>query len=230
MTLDCNMSAPAAPYLASSAGKGKARADSPSHSQAVTQAQIQGIDISRAASGAGGSGSGSGSGEGGSAGSNTTCAGGSGLAPGLGMGIGRGVGAGQGETASSGLQPGFRHVPRQGADVGSAHGIDSKDGHGHAHDHDHGEDALDHAHGKEAFVDGGDGRTLCVRHQMMADQGVNGKLQKVGRGLDRAHHGKPLTHPTAADAGLAPRCRARRDNESVVDIFVERAFEAQAHP
>jgi hypothetical protein len=25
-----------------------------------------------------------------------------------------------------------------------------------------------------------DGRTLCVRHQMMADQGVNGKLQKVG--------------------------------------------------
>lgn len=24
------------------------------------------------------------------------------------------------------------------------------------------------------------GRTLCVRHQIMADQGVNGKLQKVG--------------------------------------------------
>jgi hypothetical protein len=28
-----------------------------------------------------------------------------------------------------------------------------------------------------------DGRTLCVRHQMMADQDVNGKLQRVSLGV-----------------------------------------------
>lgn len=54
---------------------------------------------------------------------------------------------------------------------------------GHEHDHEHGE----HDHAKGPAPSQPPGRKLCVRHQRMADEGTNLKLQQVSEGpLDLA--------------------------------------------
>ncbi len=133
----------------------KRRAESPTHSQAVTQAQIQGIDISSSEHGIS------------SWSSNLN---------------NNAIKEGKGKEP---MRPGFRIITHELIPISNTATPSTTNSLSPGNTYLTGTSSTtteDQTANQTDFLDShaSDGRTLCVRHQMMADQGVNGKLQKVG--------------------------------------------------